>query len=73
VRAARVAEQLALDQLARQRRAVHRDERPRAAADAVDGVRVDLLPGAGLAREQELLPRLRQLAEPPARSARRRD
>ena len=64
VRAARVAEQLALHQLARQRRAVDRHERPAPAARAVDRVRVDLLARAGLAGEQELLPRLGQLADP---------
>ena len=48
-----VAEQLALDQCGRQRRAVDRDERPRAApAAVVERARDQLLAGSGLAQDQ---------------------
>ena len=53
-RAAHVAEQLALEELARQRRAVHGDEAaPFARGVGVDGVREDFLPGAALAGEED--------------------
>src|SRR5690606_17305565 len=52
--AALVAEQLALDELLGERRAVDRDERARAARAArVDGARDDVLAGAALAEEQD--------------------
>ncbi len=70
-----VAEELALDQLARQRRAVHRHERPLAArAAVVDRARDELLAGAGLAEDQhravggrdqrQLIEQLREVQRP---------
>jgi hypothetical protein len=58
-----VAEQLRLEQLARDRAAVDRDERPlRAAAGAVDAARHQLLAGAALARDEHVRVRRRHLA-----------
>ncbi len=57
-----VAEQLAFDQLARDGRAVHRDQRPGAPRQVVDGARVNFLSHAGLADQQDLGARL---GEPP--------
>jgi hypothetical protein len=52
-RAAAVPEQLAFDEIPRQRGAVDRNERaPRAAAVGVDGARDQLLSGAGLAQDE---------------------
>ena len=49
-----VAEQLALEEIAGDGGAVHLHERPVATgAEAVDGPRRELLPGAGLARDQD--------------------
>ena len=70
-----VAEELALDERRRERRAVDRDERPAAArARLVDRARDELLAGAGLAEEQHGRRRRRDLAElaEDRRAARRR-
>ena len=64
---ARVAEQLALDQLGRQRRAVDGDELAPAPRRRVHRPRVDLLADAGLAHEQQARRRCRQ----PPQSGRR--
>ena len=64
-RAFHVAEELALEQLVRNRRAVDLDERPLAARAArVDDVRDELLADAGLALDQHARRRLRDGLEP---------
>src|SRR5262249_7915238 len=50
--AALVAEELALEELVRDRGAVERDERPAPAGMVVEGLRDQLLPGAGLALDE---------------------
>src|SRR6202012_3314360 len=63
-RALVVAEQLALEQLGRDRRAVDRDERPAGAlAGGVDRARHQLLAGAALAGDQDRRQRRRDLAQ----------
>jgi hypothetical protein len=56
-----VPEQLAFDQRLRQGRAVDGDERTFAPAGPVDGLGIDLLAHAGLATQQQVQIRLRQL------------
>ncbi len=63
MRAAHVAKQLALDQLARDRRAVDRDEAALSAAGFMHGARVHLLTRAGLACQQHLAVGFGQLAQ----------
>src|SRR6202023_2078966 len=63
VRATHVTEQLALDELARDRRAVDRDEPALAAARAMDGLGIDLLADTRLTGEQHLLARFGELAK----------
>ena len=63
-RASLVAEELAFEQGLGQRRAVDGDERaPRPVAVLVNGARRQLLPGAGLAADQDGAVRRRQLAD----------
>jgi hypothetical protein len=72
VRAGAVAEQLALDQLARDGGAVDRHELPLALARLVHRARVDLLADAGLADDEQLALRRGQPAQTVARHRQRR-